>query len=78
MVGAVSADTYSVHTGFTATNDRLENMTTIAFIALNAVLGTAVAFGLLRLLVHGIISGREVVEAEIRSLPSFESERLAA
>ena len=53
-------------------------MTTIAFIALNAVLGTAVAFGLLRLLVHGIISGREVVEAEIRSLPSFESERIAA
>jgi hypothetical protein len=53
-------------------------MTTITFIALNAVLATAVVFGLMRLLIHGIISGREAVEAEIRSLPSFESERIAA
>ena len=53
-------------------------MTTITYIALNAALGSAVVFGLLRLLVHGIASGRRAVEAEIRSLPSFESETLAA
>ena len=53
-------------------------MTTITFIALNAVLATAVVFGLLRLLVHGINSGREAVEAEIRSLPSLESDSIAA
>jgi hypothetical protein len=53
-------------------------MTTITYIALNAALGSAVVFGLLRLLAHGITSGRRAVEAEIRSLPSFESETLAA
>jgi hypothetical protein len=53
-------------------------MTTITFIALNAVIGGAVVFGLLRLLAHGITSGRRAVEAEIRSLQSPESERLAA
>jgi hypothetical protein len=53
-------------------------MTTMTFIALNAVLVTAVVFGLLRLLVHGITSGRDAVEAEIRSLPSLESESIAA
>lgn len=53
-------------------------MTTITFIALNAILGTAVVFGLLRLLAHGIASGRQAVEAEIRSLQSLESDRLAA
>jgi hypothetical protein len=51
---------------------------TVTFIALNATLGAAVVFGLLRLLAHGITSGREAVEAEIRSLPSFESDSLAA
>jgi hypothetical protein len=53
-------------------------MTTITFITLNATLGAAVTFGLLRLLAHGIVSGRHAVEAEIRSLPALESDRLAA
>jgi hypothetical protein len=53
-------------------------MTTITFITLNAALGTAVVFGLLRLLAHGITSGREAVGAEILSLPSLESDSLAA
>lgn len=53
-------------------------MTTITLITLNATLGTVVVAGLLRLLVHGIASGRRAVEAEIRSLPSLESDRLAA
>ena len=53
-------------------------MTTITFITLNAVVGTTVVFGLLRLLAHGITSGREAAEAEIRSLPSLESDSLAA
>jgi hypothetical protein len=53
-------------------------MTTIAFITLNAALAATAVFGLLRLLAHGITSGREAVEAEIRSLPSLESDSLAA
>jgi hypothetical protein len=53
-------------------------MTTITYIALNAALGSAVVFGLLRMLTHGIASGRRAVEAEIRILPSLESETLAA
>ena len=47
-------------------------MTTIAFDALAATLGTAVLLVLLRLLVHGIVSGRQAVEAAIRSLPNLE------
>ena len=53
-------------------------MTTITLITLNATLGTAVVAGLLRLLVHGVAAGRRAVEAEIRSLPSFESDSVAA
>lgn len=53
-------------------------MTTITLITVNATLGTAVFVGLHRLLVHGIASGRRAVEAEIHSLSSLESDRLAA
>jgi hypothetical protein len=53
-------------------------MTTITFITLNATIGAVVVAGLHRLLAHGITSGRQVVEAEIRSLPGLESESIAA
>jgi hypothetical protein len=53
-------------------------MTLIAYIALNAALGTAVVAGLLRLLAHGIASGRHTVQAQPRELPARESDRLAA
>jgi hypothetical protein len=53
-------------------------MTTITYIALNAALGTSVVVGLLRLLAHGIASGRHAVEAELRELPARESDSLAA
>jgi hypothetical protein len=52
-------------------------MTLTTIITLNAVLGTAVAYGLHHLLAHGIRSHREELR-ELVSLPEQESERIAA
>lgn len=52
-------------------------METIAFMALNMTLGGAVILGLLQL-VDVIAAGRRTVRAAIRSLPSLESDNIAA
>jgi hypothetical protein len=52
-------------------------MTLTTIITLNAVLGTAVAYGLHHLLAHGILGGRED-RHELISVTEREAERRAA
>lgn len=53
-------------------------MTLATIILLNAILGTAVVYGLLWLLVHGIHADRKARVAHVRPLRQRRYERLAA
>ncbi|HEY2326210.1 MAG TPA: hypothetical protein VGH52_01860 [Gaiellaceae bacterium] len=54
-------------------------MTLTTLITVNAVLGAAVVYGLLRLLTHGVQTSRhQALRAQVHELPRHETDRIAA